>query len=201
LNLKKCKLKPPRILLIDNYDSFTYNLGHYLTIAGGELRVVRCDDDFLHLLDKNYFEGILISPGPGRPAESGKLLEALTLLKLKTELPVLGICLGMQAMGEILGFNLVQAPVPVHGKTSRIEHLGVGVFKGLDSPLEVMRYHSLILDNIAPSIVEITAYTREDQLPMGLKALQLPWEGIQFHPESIGTPDGFQMIQNWVSTL
>lgn len=189
-----------RILLIDNYDSFTYNLEHYLHLAGALVDTVLCDDPLIPRLETTRYHSVVISPGPGRPNSSGNLMNAVEFLSKRADISVLGICLGMQALGEFLGCALIRAPLPVHGKTSLIEHDGLGVFKNLDSPLEVMRYHSLILDQCDSKILKISAWTLEGQLPMGLRCRHLPWEGLQFHPESIGTPQGLIMIQNWIKS-
>jgi anthranilate synthase/aminodeoxychorismate synthase-like glutamine amidotransferase len=125
-------------------------------------------------------------------------MEALQCLGDLPDVPVLGICLGMQAMGMHCGFTLKRAPLPVHGKQSMVHHTGQGVFEKLPLPIEVMRYHSLMLDDIDASTASISAWTADDRLPMGLIFHNLPWQGVQFHPESIGTPTGLQMIGNWL---
>jgi anthranilate synthase/aminodeoxychorismate synthase-like glutamine amidotransferase len=189
-----------KVLLIDNFDSFTYNLEHYLLMQKIEVDTYRCDDIPLNNVEKNY-SGAVISPGPGRPEEAGKLMEALKLFSSLATLPVLGICLGMQAMGLHHGFEIIKAPIPVHGKTSTIVHDQIGIFSNIPSPIEIMRYHSLILHNIDQKQVDISATTTMDQLPMAIRFKQLPWEGVQFHPESILTQFGLKMIENWVKRI
>ncbi len=192
--------KKGHILLIDNYDSFTFNLEHYLMVCGLSVQTVRCDKLDLASIRNRDFQGVVISPGPGRPETSGMLMESLKHLSEMTHIPTLGVCLGMQAMGMFLGFQLIKAPMPMHGKQSRITHTSHGVFEGLPNPLLVMRYHSLILSDIDTNKVAISARTMDDELPMGMICKNLPWEGVQFHPESIGTPDGMKMIENWVNS-
>jgi anthranilate synthase/aminodeoxychorismate synthase-like glutamine amidotransferase len=191
----------PTILLIDNYDSFTYNLEHYLLQHSVNVVTVRHDALDPASILQGCYHGVTISPGPGRPEDAGRLMETLQCLSSLPHLPVLGICLGMQAMGLHHGFTLKRAPFPVHGKQSQVRHTGQGVFKNLPLPVEVMRYHSLILHDIDKSIASISAWTAEDKLPMGLFFHHLPWQGVQFHPESIGTPTGLQMIGNWVNQV
>lgn len=187
-----------RILLIDNYDSFTYNLLHYLALKSAEVDVFRNDSIPFARLEEGDYHGVVISPGPQRPEQAGQLMTLISLLK--EDLPVLGICLGMQAMGLHLGMKLDKAPIPVHGKTTLIYHDGRGIYQDISSPTEVMRYHSLLLyppyhDDIKPS-----GYTN-DQLLMSFRLKSRPWEAVQFHPESIGTPEGIRMISNWMTSV
>jgi para-aminobenzoate synthetase component II len=188
------------VLLIDNYDSFTFNLEHYLLVCGVSVKTVRCDQLDLASIRNGEYQGVVVSPGPGRPETAGKLMESLNCLSEIPQIPVLGVCLGMQAMGMFLDFQLIKAPMPMHGKQSRIAHTSQGVFEGLPNPLLVMRYHSLILSKLDTEKVAISAWTIGDELPMGMICKNLPWEGVQFHPESIGTPDGMKMIENWVNS-
>lgn len=189
-----------KVLLIDNFDSFTYNLEHYLLMQEIEVDTYRCDEIPLNHVEKNY-NGVVISPGPGRPEDAGKLMEALKLFISYTSLPVLGICLGMQAMGLHHGFEIIKAPIPVHGKTSTIVHDEKCIFANIPSPVEIMRYHSLILHRIDLNLVDISATTAIDHLPMAIRFKHLPWEGVQFHPESILTQYGLEMIKNWVDRI
>ena len=187
-----------KILLIDNFDSFTYNLEHYLLQQGVDVETARCDQIPFNQIKAYTFQGIVLSPGPGRPQDSGSLMEIMNF----TEIPMLGICLGMQAMGIATGCDLIHAPLPVHGKTSDIIHEGIGVFSGIPSPTAVMRYHSLILDRqtLDTNQWRSTALT-SDGLLMGILHRKYRWEGVQFHPESIGTIQGLKMINNWVFGL
>jgi anthranilate synthase/aminodeoxychorismate synthase-like glutamine amidotransferase len=190
-----------KVLLIDNFDSFTYNLEHYLLIQKIEVDTFRCDKIPLNIDIKSCYNGVVISPGPGRPEEAGLLMEALNQFSNDPSLPVLGICLGMQAMGLYHNFEVMRAPIPVHGKTSTIVHDQKGIFSNIPTPLSVMRYHSLILHHIDLDLVEISATSIADQLPMAIRFHHLPWEGVQFHPESILTQYGLEMIKNWVNSI
>jgi len=185
-----------RILVIDNYDSFVYNLVQYLGELGAEPIIHR--HDAITLADVNDIapDGILISPGPGTPADAGLSNELIR--QWSARVPVFGVCLGMQCMGEVFGGQVVRAPQIVHGKTSLIRHNGTGVFAGLPSPLEATRYHSLMVDpNGLPSELEITAET-DDGIIMGLRHRSLAVEGVQFHPESILTSGGHAMLENFL---
>ncbi|PIQ62224.1 MAG: anthranilate/aminodeoxychorismate synthase component II [Bacteroidetes bacterium CG12_big_fil_rev_8_21_14_0_65_60_17] len=186
------------ILIIDNYDSFTWNLVHLVARAvGGDLRVVRNDDITVHDIDALRPEGILISPGPGRPADAGITEEVIRVLGETT--PILGVCLGHQAIGEVYGGRIGYAPVLMHGKTSTISHLGSGLFEGVPQGFTATRYHSLVVDrNSVPDVLEITAET-EDGTVMGLRHRTHPVEGIQFHPESLLTAEGHRLIDNWTA--
>lgn len=187
-----------KILLLDNYDSFTYNLKHYLIMAGADCEVVLNDK-----IDKSDFatlkaDGILISPGPGRPENAGCLMEFVNYFFDKK--PILGVCLGMQALGLKTGATLTQALRPMHGKVSLITHKQNGCFEGIESPTEVCRYHSLILKNTDEKQWEIAAQTDEHEL-MAIKHKVYPVEGVQFHPEAILTQNGKLMIKNWVKSI
>ena len=182
--------------MIDNYDSFVYNLVQYLGGLGAEPIVARHDAISLDEVEALDPDGILISPGPGTPADAG--LSNTLIADWSSRVPVFGVCLGMQCMGEVYGGDVVRAPQVQHGKTSLIRHDGTGVFAGLTSPLEATRYHSLIVDRATlPECLEITAET-DDGLIMGLRHRELSVEGVQFHPESILTTGGHQMVQNWL---
>jgi anthranilate synthase/aminodeoxychorismate synthase-like glutamine amidotransferase len=185
-----------RILVIDNYDSFVYNLVQYLGELGAEPIVHRCDALTLADVDTIDPDGVLISPGPGRPADAGISNEIIRTFGGRA--PVLGVCLGHQCIGEVFGGDVVRAPQVMHGKTSLIRHEGVGVFEGLPNPLEATRYHSLVVDRASvPSVLEITAET-DDGLVMGLRHREHDIEGVQFHPESILTVGGHDLLRNFL---
>ena len=187
---------PARILVIDNYDSFTYNLVQYLGELGAEPEEHR--DDAIDLADVERIDpdGILISPGPGRPEDAGLSNELIRTWGERV--PVFGVCLGMQCIGEVFGGEVVRAPQVVHGKTSAIRHRGVGVFQGLPDPLEATRYHSLVVERSSvPDVLEVTAET-EDGLVMGLRHRELMVEGVQFHPESVLTVAGHDLVANFL---
>ena len=186
----------PRILVIDNYDSFVYNLVQYLGELGGDPLVHRHDAIDLDDVETIAPDGILISPGPGRPQDAGLSNELIRTWG--SRVPVFGVCLGMQCIGEVFGGDVVRAPQVVHGKTSFIRHEGVGVFEGLPDPLEATRYHSLIVErSTLPAELEITAET-DDGLIMGLRHRELMVEGVQFHPESVLTVAGHQLVGNFL---
>ncbi|BDI30022.1 glutamine amidotransferase [Capsulimonas corticalis] len=185
-----------KVLVIDNYDSFTYNLVQYLGEMGADLDVRR--NDTLTVADIKALapEKILISPGPGTPDEAGITLEVIR--ELGATVPIFGVCLGMQALGQAVGGKVIRADKLMHGKTSAITHTGKGVFAGLPSPLEATRYHSLIVERATlPDSVEITAESADGEI-MGLKHKTWPLEGVQFHPESVLTEHGKQMIRNFL---
>jgi para-aminobenzoate synthetase component 2 len=187
------------ILVIDNYDSFTYNLVQYLGELGAVVEVYRNDAIDVPGVERRAPEGILISPGPGTPDEAGITLEVVA--KFAGVVPLLGVCLGHQAMGQAFGGRVVRAPRLMHGRTSPIEHDGRGLFKGLPSPFRATRYHSLIVEraSIGPEI-EVTAWTAEGEV-MGLRHRQLAVEGVQFHPESFLTEHGHSMLRNFLDLL
>jgi anthranilate synthase component 2 len=184
------------IVLIDNYDSFTYNLYQYLSELGVEVRVVRNDAVPVAALEMLAPAGLVISPGPGGPESAGISLEAIRAFAGRV--PILGVCLGHQCIGHLYGGRIVRAPELRHGKTSEIYHTGKGVFSGLPNPFTATRYHSLIVDAATcPAELEVTAWTA-DGLIMGLRHRQLPIEGVQFHPESIMTKSGKALLANFV---
>ena len=194
------------IIVIDNYDSFTYNLVQYLGELGEEfpvakqIKVYRNDKIDLETIRRLKPDGIVISPGPGRPDDAGISLEIIK--ELGPTLPVLGVCLGHQCIGQVFGGRVIAAPVLMHGKTSEIYHSAEGVFQGLDKPFNATRYHSLIVerDNL-PDTLEITAWI-EDGMIMGLRHRDYPHiQGVQFHPESILTSQGKALLQNFVKDL
>jgi anthranilate synthase/aminodeoxychorismate synthase-like glutamine amidotransferase len=187
---------PSRVLVLDNYDSFTYNLVQYLGELGAEPLVFRNDaltvDEALALSP----DAILLSPGPGRPEDAGILCSLIAAAA--GVVPMLGVCLGHQAIGHVFGGNVVRAPHLMHGKTSFIEHQGEGVFAGLPSPLEATRYHSLIVERVSlPDVLHVTAET-SDGIIMGVRHRTFAIEGVQFHPESILTTGGHAMLQNFL---
>lgn len=187
------------LLLIDNYDSFTWNLVHYLGELGAEVKVVRNDAlDVQAAMGLNP-EGIVLSPGPCDPDQAGICL-ALTLAAAEARLPLLGVCLGHQTIGQAFGGRVVRAGQIVHGKTDLMHHEGGGVFAGLPSPIRATRYHSLIVEReTLPDSLEITAWT-EDGAIMGLRHRYLPIEGVQFHPESIASEHGHAMLRTFLAT-
>ena len=185
-----------RILVIDNYDSFVYNLVQYLGELGAEPIVVRNDELTVEDAVAVNPDGVLLSPGPGRPEDAGILCSAITAFAGKT--PVFGVCLGHQAIGHVFGGKVVRAPELVHGKTSMITHEGVGVFAGLDSPLAATRYHSLVVERESlPSSLEVTAST-SDGMIMGMRHREFDVEGVQFHPESVLTQHGHDLVRNFL---
>ena len=185
-----------KTLVIDNYDSFTYNLVHFLGELGADIVVHRNDKITLDEIAAMAPEAIVLSPGPCTPNEAGVCLGVISRFKAQT--PILGVCLGHQAIGQAMGGDVVRAPYLVHGKTSRINHTGKGLFRGLNSGFEATRYHSLIVkrDNL-PDVLEVTA-TSEDGLIMGMQHKTLPVHGVQFHPESIASENGHALLQNFL---
>lgn len=186
----------PRILVLDNYDSFVFNLVQYLGELGAEPLVHRSDMLTIDQIDALSPDGVLISPGPGRPEDAGLSNEVIT--HFAGRVPVFGVCLGHQCIGQIYGGDVVRAPEIMHGKTSLIEHTGTGVFTGLPNPFEATRYHSLVVERSSvPDVLEITASTA-DGLVMGLRHREFDVEGVQFHPESILTAGGHQLVGNFL---
>lgn len=184
------------VLLIDNYDSFTFNLAQYLGELGADVQVRRNDEIGLDEIERLRPSHIVISPGPGRPEDAGVSVEAIR--RFARSVPTLGVCLGHQAMGLAFGGTVTRAPAPVHGKTSAIEHDGSGVFSGLSGPLVVARYHSLIVaDEGWPETLQVAARTN-DGLVMALRHREWPMHGVQFHPESVMTPDGRHLLRNFL---
>jgi anthranilate synthase component 2 len=186
----------PRVLLVDNYDSFTYNLVQALGELGAEPVVFRNDAIDVAGIRAVRPDAVIISPGPGRPENSGVSLAVVS--ELGGEIPLLGVCLGHQCIGQAFGGLVVAAPVLMHGKTSAISHDGRGIFADLPNPFEATRYHSLVLDRDSlPEVLEITAETA-DGVVMGLRHRELGIEGVQFHPESILTPTGPKLLANFL---
>ena len=185
------------VLVIDNYDSFTYNLVQYLGELGATVHVVRNDAATLASISAVQPSSIVISPGPGRPEHAGITMEVIR--ELGSTIPVLGVCLGHQAIGAVFGGSVVRAPVPMHGKTSTIEHDARGVFAGISGPFVASRYHSLVIaEEGLPGDLEITARTREDHVIMGVRHRTRPIHGVQFHPESILTGEGRHLLRNFL---
>ena len=186
----------PKVLVIDNYDSFVYNLVQYRGEPGAQPVVVR--NDCIDRADSEDIrpDGILISTGPGTPSEAGISNEMI--LRWGPRVPVFGVCLGLQCIGEVYGGSIVRAPEVVHGKTSLIQHDDLGVFKGLPNPLEATRYHSLVVDRVSvPEALTVTA-TTSDGLVMGLRHRDLDVQGVQFHPESVLSVAGHEMVANFL---
>ena len=187
----------PRVVVVDNYDSFVYNLVQYLGELGAEPLVFRPDEISVEGVEDLEPDAVVISPGPGRP-EDAKLSNAL-IEAHAGRWPILGVCLGHQCIGHVFGGDVVRAPTVVHGKTSLISHRGQGVLAGLPDPFEATRYHSLLVDRATlPPVLEVTAETA-DGLIMGLRHRELAVEGVQFHPESILTTDGRRLLANFLA--
>lgn len=187
---------PKKILLIDNYDSFTYNLVHYLEELGASVEVVRNDGITVEEIERKKPDGIVISPGPCDPDRAGICLEVIK--KLAGKIPILGVCLGHQAIGQAFGGKIVRAAEPMHGKTSQVKHTGKGMFKGLPSPFTATRYHSLVIDPAScPPELEITAQT-DDGTIMAVQHKTYNIHGVQFHPESIASEYGHELLKRWL---
>ena len=183
------------ILVIDNYDSFTYNLVQLLAAEGAEVEVVRNDAATASALLDRRPAGIVLSPGPGRPEAAGVCLE---LIARRPPVPLLGVCLGHQALGAACGARVDRAPRLMHGKTSQVRHTGAGIFRGLDDPFEATRYHSLeVRRDSLPAELEEVAWSEEGTI-MGLRHRELPYWGVQFHPESVLTASGPQLLRNFL---
>ena len=187
-----------RILVLDNYDSFVFNLVQYLGELGADPLVHRSDALTIEQIEELAPDGVLISPGPGRPEDAGLSNEVIT--NFAGRVPVFGVCLGHQCIGQIYGGDVVRAPQLMHGKTSLISHEGKGVFAGLPDPFEATRYHSLLVKrSTLPDCLQISAETAEGEI-MGLRHRELPVEGVQFHPESILTDAGRTLLGNFLET-
>ncbi|QLE39070.1 aminodeoxychorismate/anthranilate synthase component II [Nostoc sp. C052] len=194
------------IIVIDNYDSFTYNLVQYLGELAAEfpvaddIKVFRNDKISIDEIRALKPQAIVISPGPGRPEDAGISLELIE--QLGQELPILGVCLGHQSIGQVFGGKIIPAPELMHGKTSQVSHTGVGVFRGLENPLTATRYHSLVIEReTCPDVLEITAWV-EDNTIMGVRHRNYPHiQGVQFHPESVLTSSGKQLLRNFLEQL
>ena len=187
------------LLLIDNYDSFTYNVYQAIADLGRSLQVVRNDRITLDEIAAGNYEALIISPGPGTPDDAGISKEAVR--QFAGKLPILGICLGHQVIGEAFGAKVIRAPLPVHGKTAKIGHDGQGLYVNLPQPLTAGRYHSLIVErSTLPDCLEITA-TNDEGLIMGMRHKQFNVQGLQSHPESILTPDGGKLLANFLDAI
>jgi anthranilate synthase component 2 len=187
------------LLVIDNYDSFTYNLVHYLGELGAEIEVRRNDKIDIAGIEAMAPDGIVLSPGPCSPSEAGICLAVID--RFKADTPILGVCLGHQAIGQAMGGDVVRAPNLMHGKTSRIEHTGKGLFRGLNSGFTATRYHSLLVKaETLPKELEVTAKS-DDGLIMGLQHRTYPLHGVQFHPESIASENGHALLQNFITIV
>jgi para-aminobenzoate synthetase component II len=186
------------ILVIDNYDSFTYNLVQYLGELGEELDVRRNDSITIEEIEtSDKYDRILISPGPGNPDDSGVSLQIIE--RMSGKLPILGVCLGHQAIGQVFGGKVIRAPLPVHGKSAEIVHDGKTIFKGLENGFKAGRYHSLVVEKESlPDCLEVSA-TTPDGLIMGLRHKTLKVEGVQFHPESVLTTEGKKLLANFLA--
>jgi anthranilate synthase/aminodeoxychorismate synthase-like glutamine amidotransferase len=184
------------VLLIDNYDSFTYNIYHYIQMCGEECKLMRNTEPVMDVIEQNNPAGIVFSPGPMRPQNHPLMFDVLQ--KYYSIKPILGICLGHQAIGEFFGATLLKGPQPVHGKVSNISHTGHIMYNGIPQNLDVARYHSLILSGLEKTDLKITSSTK-DGIAMSLAHKTLPVWGLQFHPEAIQTEYGLQMLKNWTS--
>jgi anthranilate synthase component 2 len=184
------------ILMVDNYDSFTYNLVQMLTAAGAEILVLRDDAESAAAMLAREPEGIVLSPGPGRPEDAGVCLD---LLRARADIPVLGVCLGHQALGMAFGAKVDRAPRQMHGKTSMVRHEDVGVFASLPNPFEATRYHSLdVKEETLPAELRPIAWSTDDGVLMGMHHVDLPYWGVQFHPESVLTGAGRHLLGNFL---
>ena len=196
--------KSPDILMVDNYDSFTYNVVQYFWELGASVDVYRNDEITIDEIDRIRPKLICVSPGPCSPTEAGISIE--TIKRFAGDIPVFGICLGLQSMGAAYGGDIVRAPEVMHGKTSPVHHNGTGVFAGLPSPFTATRYHSLVINpNTLPACFEVTAWTVDEagdlDVIMGLRHKEFSLEGVQFHPESILTEYGHDMLQNFLKQM
>lgn len=184
------------LLMIDNYDSFVYNLVRYFEEIGEAVEVIRNDKIDMNFINSNKYSGIVISPGPKNPKEAGLCLDIIN--KFKEEIPILGICLGHQCIGHYFGSEIIKGEKPMHGKISEIKHDNIGIFNGVKNPLKVTRYHSLVIDSEKlPEELEITART-SDNVIMGIKHSKLPIYGVQFHPEAELTEEGHKILGNFI---
>lgn len=190
-----------RILMVDNFDSFTFNIVQYLGELGADVTVVRNDEIAVADIDVKQYDGIILSPGPCTPNEAGISMDVIK--QLAGQLPILGVCLGHQSIGQVYGGDIVHAKEIMHGKISNMHHKNEGVFKGLPSPYEATRYHSLVIDQTTlPECLEITAWTQNEDGTMdeimGVRHKELDVEGVQFHPESILTEHGHALLANFL---
>ncbi len=184
------------VILIDNFDSFTHNIYHYLLMCGIDCRLIRNDEGVMDVIETGNFSGIVFSPGPMKPENHPVMFDVIE--KYEHNMPMLGICLGHQALAEYYGADVIKAPKPMHGKVSRIKHSGHAMFDGIPAEINVARYHSLVASGLAETALEVTSMT-DDGLPMSFTHKELPIWGIQFHPEAIQTEFGLKMLKNWTS--
>ncbi len=187
-----------RILIVDNYDSFTYNLYDYFLQLGTDCTVVRNDEWAKEQFKSFDFDGLVLSPGPKKPKDAGLLMWIIDYFHNKK--PILGICLGHQGIGEYFGAKLVKARIPIHGKTSHINHNEKGLFQGIPQNFKVMRYHSLVLESLDGTTLTATSHTKENEI-MSLQHDTLPIQAVQFHPESILTEHGLDLLRNWLESI
>jgi anthranilate synthase/aminodeoxychorismate synthase-like glutamine amidotransferase len=188
-----------KTVIIDNYDSFTYNLFQYIAELGHDVTVIRNDKTTVEELESADYQAIVISPGPGTPDEAG--ISKDVIRHFAGKVPILGVCLGHQSIGEVFGGRVIRGPIPVHGKTSKIKHSSEGLYKGLPEAMVVGRYHSLIIEKeTLPDSLEITSETA-DGIIMGIKHKEYIVEGVQFHPESVLTPNGLQLLKNFFAII
>jgi anthranilate synthase/aminodeoxychorismate synthase-like glutamine amidotransferase len=183
------------IILIDNYDSFTYNVYQYLSELGEEVKVYRNDKITSEEINALSPEALIISPGPGYPKDAGNTLDIIN--ETYKQIPILGICLGHQSIGQVFGSNIVKAKKVMHGKTSNIEHNNDALFKGIESPTKVMRYHSLVIRDMGTELLSLATSVDDGEI-MAIKHIKYPVYGIQFHPESIFTPEGKKLLSNFL---
>ncbi len=189
------------LLFIDNYDSFTYNLVHYFGQAGADMKVIRNDEKSVAQILDMKPEGIVLSPGPCTPNEAGVCLD-LTEAAAKHQIPLFGVCLGHQSIGQLFGGKIVRAGEIMHGKMGLIDHNGTSVFEGLPTPFEATRYHSLVIDPASlPDELEVTAHIKNETVIMGVAHKTLPIHGVQFHPESIASQFGHELIANFLKIM
>lgn len=189
------------ILVVDNYDSFVYTIVGYLKTLGATVTVVRNDAiDPADAAVLDGYDGVLISPGPGAPADAG-VSEDMIRLCAATRTPMFGVCLGMQALAEVFGCTVSHAPTIMHGKTSLVEHIDDKIFAGVANPMTATRYHSLAVepDSVPADVLEVTAWTVDDHIVQGIKHRELPLYAVQFHPESVLTQDGYRLFANWLA--
>ena len=185
------------LLVIDNYDSFTYNLVQYFGELGADIRVHRNNEITIGEIEAMSPRRIVISPGPGRPEDAGITVEAIR--RFGPQVPLLGVCLGHQAIGMVYGATVCRAKAPIHGKTSTVTHDGKGVFRGLSQPFEAGRYHSLVIANDSvPADLEVAARTKDEGIIMGVRHRTHPVHGVQFHPESVLTAEGRRILKNFL---
>ncbi|MEM4604536.1 MAG: aminodeoxychorismate/anthranilate synthase component II [Pyrobaculum sp.] len=185
-------------LIIDNYDSFVYNIAHYVAEAGSRPVVLRNDEVTIKLVERIRPDRIIISPGPGHPANPRDVGNSPDVVKeFSGRLPILGVCMGHQIVGVVFGASVRRARTIKHGKTSEVRHRGGVLYRGVPEVFKAMRYHSLVIDNLPP-VLEIEAVSLDDGEIMGIRHVEHPTFGVQFHPESVGTPDGLRIIKNFI---